>query len=525
MSIAPACALSDRDEPRAEMATGIEAASRGLQEGILDAIDTQFVVLDLSGRIVATSAAWRRFAKANGLDWESVKSDINYLRICDGADGPYAGDAQAIVTGIRDVIAGRRHSFIYEYPGDTPDERRWFLRRVSRFSVERAGWLLVVHENVTAIREARDRIAADEHKYASLARAAPVGIFRIDAEGRCAEVNDRWLEIAGLAREEIPRADWMRTIHPEDRSRVAEAWAAAVRDRVVYHVEWQLRRADGTEVWVVCQAVEIASDEGSAAGRIGTLTDVTTRKSLEAQLAQAQKMETIGRLAGGVAHDLNNQLTVVIGNLGLLQTHVAADARAMRHVDVALLGANRCAELTHGLLAFARRQPLVSRVCDVGTSVAEAMRLAEHVLGKDIDVAFSRDEADCPALIDEAQLGVCVANLVSNARDAMPKGGSLSVTVRNTVLSHDGAMRGTDLEAGAYVLVELTDTGTGMPSETREKVFDRFFTTKEVGKGVGLGLSMVHGFARQSGGDVVIDSEVGSGTTVRIYLPRAAECD
>lgn len=523
MSAVPAIAFPAGGESRARVAVGLEAAGRRLHEGILDAIDIQFAVLDLNGRIVATSAAWRRFAKTNGLDWESVESDINYLEICDRADGSHVGDAQATETGIRDVIAGRRRDFIYEYPCESPDERHWFLCRVSRFSAEGTDWLLVVHENVTAIREARERIPAEEHKQASLARTSPVGIFRIDAEERCTEANDRWLDIAGLARGEIPSADWMRTIHPEDRPRVAEAWAAAVRDRAAYHDEWRFRHGDGAEVSVVCQAVEIAPADEVTTGRIGTLTDVTVRKSLEAQLAQARKMESIGRLAGGVAHDFNNQLTVVIGNLGLLQEHAAGDPLATQYADAALHGASRCAKLTQSLLAFARRQPLVSCVCDVGTSVAEAVMLLEHALGKDIDIGFSRDKTECPVLVDESQLGACIVNLASNARDAMPSGGTLTVAVRNVVLSHDGAVKGTDLVARAYVVVEITDTGTGIPPEILEKAFDPFFTTKDVGKGTGLGLSMVHGFAKQSGGDVVIDSEVGRGTTVWIYLPRAAE--
>jgi signal transduction histidine kinase/ActR/RegA family two-component response regulator len=241
------------------------------------------------------------------------------------------------------------------------------------------------------------------------------------------------------------------------------------------------------------------------------------------QLHQAQKMEAIGNLTGGMAHDFNNLLSVVIGNLDLLQDRVRNDREAMALSEAALQASVRGAELTRQLLAFARRQPLAPSAIDVNELVIGMTRLLERILEENIEVVLNTGEDIWPVLIDPAQLSAAIANLATNARDAMPKGGRLTIETKNTHLDADYAALNREVEPGDYVLLEVSDTGTGMSAETLSQVFEPFFTTKEVGRGTGLGLSMVFGFVKQSRGHIKIYSELGHGTIVRLYLPRAAQ--
>ena len=241
------------------------------------------------------------------------------------------------------------------------------------------------------------------------------------------------------------------------------------------------------------------------------------------QLHQAQKMEAIGNLTGGMAHDFNNLLSVVIGNLDLLQDRVKSDPEATALSESALQASLRGAELTRQLLAFARRQPLAPSVVDVNELVAGMTRLLERILEENIEVVLKTGRDIWPVLIDPAQLSAAVANLATNARDAMPKGGRLTIETKNAQLDADYVALNPEVDAGDYVLLEVSDTGTGMSPETLSQVFEPFFTTKEVGRGTGLGLSMVFGFVKQSKGHIKIYSELGHGTIVRLYLPRGAQ--
>lgn len=244
------------------------------------------------------------------------------------------------------------------------------------------------------------------------------------------------------------------------------------------------------------------------------------RAKVEAQLRQSQKMEAIGNLTGGLAHDFNNLLGIVIGNLELLQDVVAGDAAAQEFVDEAMAGATRGADLTRRLLAFARQQPLAPRRIDVNGLVSDICRLLSRLLGEQVEITLELGTGIWPVIADAAQLESAIANLATNARDAMPCGGRLTLVTANRHLDADYASQHTELAPGDYVMIEISDTGTGMPPEVLAHVFEPFFTTKEPGKGTGLGLAMVFGFMKQSGGHINVYSEVGQGTTFRLYLRR-----
>jgi nitrogen-specific signal transduction histidine kinase/CheY-like chemotaxis protein len=249
--------------------------------------------------------------------------------------------------------------------------------------------------------------------------------------------------------------------------------------------------------------------------------DLTEKRAAEAQMRQAQKMDAIGQLTGGVAHDFNNILTVITGTIGILGEAVADRPEFASIAKLIDDAAERGAQLTKHLLAFARKQPLQPVEIDINSLVLEAGKLLHPTLGEQIEISPRLAQDAWAALVDPNQLTTAILNLALNARDAMPKGGRLVLETGNALLDEDYTSMNSDVLPGEYVMIAVSDTGTGIPAALLDKVFDPFFTTKEVGKGTGLGLSMVFGFVKQSGGHIKIYSEEGHGTTVRIYLPRS----
>jgi signal transduction histidine kinase len=305
-------------------------------------------------------------------------------------------------------------------------------------------------------------------------------------------------------------------IHPEDQDRVARELASAA-EAGTYACEYRWRCADGGYRFFLDQGV-LSPEEGSRTREIfGTMFDVTERRELEQRLLHASKLEAVGRLTGGIAHDFNNMLSVVIGNLDLLQNTLDGNDKAARRVRFAIEGAQRCADLTNRLLSFSRRQPLQTSVVDLKDLVPGMLELLRRSLGERIDVKLQADDGLWLVEVDPAQFEAALVNLAVNARDAMPDGGSLTVAMANRA-ADEAASSGLGRD---HVVISVSDTGTGMSAEVKERVFEPFFTTKESGKGTGLGLSMVYGFVRQSEGHIEIDSAPDAGTTIRICLPRA----
>jgi signal transduction histidine kinase len=250
--------------------------------------------------------------------------------------------------------------------------------------------------------------------------------------------------------------------------------------------------------------------------------DMTERIRLESQLRQAQKMEAVGQLTGGVAHDFNNILTVIAGSIDTLAQAAGNDAKLAAIVKSIDDAAERGARLTQRMLAFARKRPLQSKDFDLNEIVGRMAEMLERTLGEDITLKTTLARDLWPTCGDPAQVEDAILNLAVNARDAMPKGGALVIETANAVLDEHYAAQNLDVAPGEYVAVVITDSGTGMPPEVIERAFEPFFTTKDVGRGTGLGLSMVYGLAKQSHGHVKIYSELGHGTSIRLYLPRAA---
>jgi PAS domain S-box-containing protein len=326
--------------------------------------------------------------------------------------------------------------------------------------------------------------------------------------------------ITGFSYEDVVKDPdmWVDRLHSEDRDRVLASLEAR-RKSGRFSVEYRWQCADGGYRHFLDQAVLLKDGDGRPVEFAGTLTDITEQRSLESQLVQAQKMDAIGKLTGGIAHDFNNLLAAVIGGLGLLEKRAKLGADEVKILNMTKRAAEQGSELVRRLLAFARRQKLEPQSVDL-TALQEAVwDLLTHTLGGLVEIEWRASEGVWNAFADQAQLELALVNLIINARDAMPTGGTVTVALQNRELEPGNWA---DLPAGDYVLLSVTDTGTGIAPETLPKVMEPFFTTKDVGKGSGLGLSMVYGFAKQSNGAFRLDSQLGRGTTAELWLPRAA---
>jgi PAS domain S-box-containing protein len=347
-------------------------------------------------------------------------------------------------------------------------------------------------------------------------------------DGTILAANPAWYKTLGWREEDLLEKSVLDFVHADDQISAKEERDQLMRGNPTARAATRYRHADGSYRLL---SWTIVADDGfiHAIGR-----DITPEhdaaqalQRAEEALRQSQKMEAIGQLTGGIAHDFNNILTGIVGSLELMQRRIAAGRTGEigRYVDAAVTSANRAAALTHRLLAFGRRQSLDPKAIDVNNLILSIEDLLRRTLGENITIATELTSVLWPAFSDANQLESALLNLVINARDAMPDGGKLTIQTRNSELIGREASTHDCFAAGDYVEISISDTGSGMTPEVLEKVFDPFFTTKPIGQGTGLGLSMIYGFIRQSNGHIQIDSTVGKGTTIALYLPRHYEAE
>jgi PAS domain S-box-containing protein len=349
--------------------------------------------------------------------------------------------------------------------------------------------------------------------------SSPLAIFSLDAQGRIASWNGAAERLFGHGAADVTGQKFS-AMQEADGPAFEAALAKVICGETLRDARMQWPHRDGRTIDVLYAAAPIPGAR-AIDGAVYIAEDVTEKTKLERQLAQAQKMEAVGQLTGGIAHDFNNILTVITGTIEIVQDGVAHDPQLAAITKMIDDAATRGAELTRRLLAFARKQALQPRETDINALVAESAKLLRPTLGEQIEIETTLAEDAWPALIDPSELSSAVINLSINARDAMPEGGKLTLETRNVMLDEAYAAENADVTPGPYVMIAVSDTGTGIPADIRDKVFEPFFTTKGVGKGTGLGLSMVFGFIKQSGGHIKIYSEVGHGTSIKMYLPRA----
>ncbi|HEY0685385.1 MAG TPA: PAS domain S-box protein [Steroidobacter sp.] len=352
-------------------------------------------------------------------------------------------------------------------------------------------------------------------------------IYMIDPRGIVVSWNPGAERIKGYTADEIVGRSFTDFYTPEDRANgvPARALSAAEQTGKFEGEGWRLRK-DGTKFWASVLIDALRTPEGELIGFAKITRDMTERRLMQEQLHQSQKMEAIGQLTGGVAHDFNNLLTVILGNLDTLAQQLPPEqARWRRSVDQALRAAERAAGLTQQLLAFARRQPLKPKPVELNRLLASWTDMIRRTLPENISIRRVEDDAAGVTEVDANQLESALLNLVVNARDAMPNGGTLTVETAMASFSPGDVKLVPDMNPGNYAVICVTDTGMGMTQEVLERAFDPFFTTKPIGQGTGLGLSQVFGFVKQSGGHIKIYSRPGHGTTIKMYLPQVEDGD
>jgi PAS domain S-box-containing protein len=376
-----------------------------------------------------------------------------------------------------------------------------------------------VEERTREMAEAFDRLRVSEERFRLLVQGVTdYAIFMLDPDGSVTNWNLGAERIYGYSAAEILGSHFSRFHNDKDRQRrLPEIALDTARRTGRYEGEgWRVRK-DRTTLWVSVIIDAIYDDAGKLVGFAKIIRDLTERRAADEQLRQAQKMEAVGQLTGGVAHDFNNLLTAIIGNLEMLATALPKRSAAKRHAEAALRAAARGGRLTEHLLAFSRRQEIRPQTISVNDILSETLILCQRTVGEGVELEVYLQPGIWACHIDPAQFEAAILNLAANARDAMCRSGRLTIATENVTA---GDSEGVDLIAGEYVIVSVADAGCGMTAAELARAFEPFFTTKEIGKGTGLGLSQVYGFAQQSGGTARIESRRGVGTTVRIYLPR-----
>jgi PAS domain S-box-containing protein len=382
-----------------------------------------------------------------------------------------------------------------------------------------------------------------EARFRALTEAVPQLVWSCAADGACDYLSPHWVEYTGVPAEQHYGRGWLEAVHPDDRETVQEAWDAAVAGERDYDIDYRLKGADGGWRWFRARSRGQRDEAGHVLRWFGTSTDVTEiieaktileervaertaelersieeRRQTETALAQAQRLETVGRLTGGVAHDFNNLLTVMIGALDIIQRHADKPDRVRRLSEAALTAGKRGERLTRQLLAFSRRQEFQLETVDLGGLIRGCEPLIRRALGEAVPFEVQAIRNLGAARIDPVQFEAALLNLVINAKDAVEAGGSVTLRA-DKVRLQPGQLP--ELDGGEYLRVSVVDTGVGMAPDVAARALEPFFTTKEMGKGTGLGLSQVYGFARQSGGQVQIETAPGSGSAISIFLPEA----
>ena len=391
------------------------------------------------------------------------------------------------------------------------DDKGWFTHWVA------------VERDITERKRTDEALQISQERFQLVTRATNDVIWDWDIKLHVVWWNDSLLSAFGHDPDTINAGFewWQERIHPEDRERVMESLLRCLEGReLVWSEEYRFQRADGSHATVIDRGFIIRDAGGEATRMLRSMLDVTERRELDAHLRQSQKLEAIGQLTGGIAHDFNNLLTVILGNAELMVERLTGHPALEEIARMTSAAASRGAELTSRLLAFARRQTLRPQTVDVGRQLQSIKGLLRRTLGEQVELGFRSASDVWPAEVDPGQLEVALLNLAINARDAMPGGGKLTMEVGNAELDEDYARDNPGARPGQYVVITVSDTGKGMSAEVVGRAFEPFFTTKEVGKGSGLGLSMVYGFVKQSGGHINVYSEEGVGTSIKLYFPR-----
>lgn len=497
--------------------------SESFSAAILHSLKENIAIIDMQGDIIVVNDAWMQFARDNDAPQWTEKGNANYLRIC--REASQRGDASATeaLGGIESVLGGARSHFTLEYPCHSEHVKRWFLMSVSPLRTATGG-AVIIHSDITLRKKAEAALQTNKARLGGIIESAMDAIISIDEQHRILLFNAAAEKMFGFSSTEMigePLSrllpERVRAAH-DDYIRQFGETGTTTRSMGALNAVSGLRR-NGEEFPIEASISQILA--GGEKLFTVIMRDITARRSLEQQFFRAQRMESLGALASGIAHDLNNVLSPITMGVQMLQMK-HADEFSQKMLGVMAGNADRGAGMIKQILSFARgtggqRLPLQTRHL-----IKEIIKLIRETFPKEITIQQDLGEDLWPVEGDPTRLHQVLMNLCVNARDAMPDGGTMVIRVNNTVI--DEALAGTIPEAmtGNYLMISIRDSGPGIPGEIIDRIFEPFFTTKELDKGTGLGLATSHGIIKAHGGFITVESEIGNGADFRIYLPAQA---
>lgn len=506
----------------ASMATELKA-KQALLENTIASISDPVLVADEHGRIVIANAAARRLLEIDpGANPAKAARQFNYF-YPDGVT-PLPRSSSALARALRGESVDDLEFIVQP---EAPCVPAYFVANARPLRDETGALrgAVAVFRNITEHRQAHQSLVDSEKMAQAIINSAVDAFVQMDATGIVLDWSPPAESMLGWTRSEAVGVNVCDLIAPEAQRAANRQRAGQFLHQFMEGAANSLRfemlalHRDRREIFTEVSLTALRRGDGYIVNAF--LRDITQKRAAEEQLIQAQKMESVGQLTGGIAHDFNNILTVITGTIEILAAAVKDRPDLALITQMISEAADRGSDLTANLLSFARKQPLQPATTDVNELVNETARLLAPTLGRQIEIETALSDHLWRAHVDPGQLSSALVNLAINARDAMPDGGKLTLTTSNKTLDGPGsAASGVD-HPGDYIVIEVTDTGIGIPEAIRDKIFDPFFSTKETGRGTGLGLSMVFGFAKQSGGNIEVRSEEGRGTRFRIYLPRA----
>lgn len=492
----------------------------------LDAIPANVALVDQQGVIRMVNQHWKNFGIANKFNDTSLGMGWNYLDICQKAtaSSPFAQEAYSL---IKNALDFQISSYNLEYPCPGPLGKRWFRMLIAPVVLQDQIFALVMHLDITEKKLAVEALRKSEARYRSLIAATAQSVWTTQATGQVVGDQPSWRALTGQTVDDIQGWGWLEAIHPADREQLQQVWSYALETKSLLSVEQRVRIASGEYRSFAVRAVPMTDETGKVDEWIGTHIDITDQKraldelkKAESQLRHSQRMEAVGRLAGGVAHDFNNLLMVISGYADLVANKLGKAHSLYRFLEEIQQASRSASGVTRQLLAFSRKQDQQLKSLNLTEVVTQLHKLLRRVIGEDIKLVTSLADDTAPVLADPAQIEQVVLNLVVNARDAMPGGGTLTLQTENVVRTTEEQTLHFTVPPGKYVALTVTDTGCGMDEATLERIYEPFFTTKDAHKGTGLGLSTVYGIVQQSNGYILVESQPGKGTRFTVLLPQ-----